>query len=75
MSDVELTVTPGLRLHFHLYVGYDGTCIPRTLRNKDKRTLQRARVESIGKLIFSGEEFKYVDMVSYCIRRKDSDDL
>jgi len=36
MSEVELTVTPGLRLHFHLYVGYDGTYIPRTLRNKDK---------------------------------------
>ena len=36
MSDVELTITRGLRLHFHLDVGYDGTYVPRTLRNKDK---------------------------------------
>ncbi|MEM3040506.1 MAG: hypothetical protein QXG97_00595 [Nitrososphaerota archaeon] len=36
MSDIELTITHGLRLHFHLDVGYNGTYIPRTLRNKDK---------------------------------------
>jgi len=36
MSDVELTITRGLRLHFHLDIGYDGTYVPRTLRNKDK---------------------------------------